>query len=117
MTSERKREEVQEHPLKPLRDPDFHFVVGPYQAILTPTDTSELRSENSSAPTVSIHYKALLAHSPDPVLPLKPDSDSLPSAPPATVEEKLRQLKSWHQQGLISEQEYRKKREELLAAF
>lgn len=117
MTSERKREQVQANPLTPVNNPDFHFVVGPSQTILTPTDASELRPGSSSAPTVSIHYKALLAHSPDQVLPLKPDSDSLPLSSSATVEEKLRQLRSWHQQGLISEQEYREKRAEILASF
>ncbi|GJL61712.1 MAG: hypothetical protein NPIRA04_03660 [Nitrospirales bacterium] len=117
MTSERKRKQVQENPLTPLNDPDFHFVAGPSQTILTPTATSEFLPGRPSAPTVSIHYNALLTHVPDPVLPLNADSDPLPSSPAFTSEEKLRQLKSWHQQGLISEPEYRKKREEILEAF
>ncbi|GJL49201.1 MAG: hypothetical protein NPIRA01_04280 [Nitrospirales bacterium] len=117
MTSERKRMQVQENPLTPLSDPDFHFVAGPSQTILTPTATSEFLPGKPSAPTVSIHYKALLTHSPVPGLPLNADSDSLPSSPPFTPEEKLRHLKAWHQQGLISEHEYRKKREEILEAF
>jgi hypothetical protein len=117
MALERKRKQVQENPLKPLSDPDFHFVVDPSQTILTPTDASDFLPGRPSARAVSIHYKALLTHSPDPSLPLKGDSDHLSSSPPATVEEKLRQLKSWHQQGLISEKEYRKKREEILEAF
>jgi hypothetical protein len=118
MTSERKREQVREHPLTPLSGPDFHFVVGPYQAVLTPTETSAFPPGRTSTPAVLINYKALLTtHSQDHVLPLETVSDSLPSSPPATVEEKLRQLKSWHQQGLISEQEYRKKRGEILASF
>lgn len=117
MTSERKRKQVQENPLTPLSDPDFHFVAGPSQTILTPTDASEFLPGKPSAPTVSIHYNALLTHFSDPDLPLNTDSDPLPSSLPSTLEEKLRQLKSWHQQGLISEQEYRKKREEFLEAF
>ncbi|HBP88943.1 MAG TPA: hypothetical protein DD706_14750 [Nitrospiraceae bacterium] len=117
MTSKRKRAQVQANPLAPLNNPDFHFVVDPSQTIITPTDASELRPGSSAVPTVSIRYKALLAQSKDHALPLETVSDSPPSSPPAMVEEKLRQLKSWHQQGLIGEQEYRKKREEILASF
>ena len=118
MTSERKREQVQANPLTPLSDPDFHFVVGPSQAILTPTETPVFPSGRTFAPAVLINYKALLTtHSQDHALPLETVSDAPPPNPPATIEEKLRQLKSWHQQGLISEQEYRKKREEILASF
>ncbi|MCA9419572.1 MAG: SHOCT domain-containing protein [Nitrospira sp.] len=118
MTSERKREQVLEHPLTPLSDPDFHFVAGPSQALLTPTDASAFPPGRTSAPAVMIDYKALLTtHSQEHALPHETVSDSLPSSPPSTLEEKLRQLKSWHQEGLISEQEYRKKRQEILEPF
>ena len=117
MTSERKRKQIQENPLTPLSDPDFHFVADPSQALLTSIDASAFPTGRPAAPTVSIHYKALLAHSPDPPLPLNTDSAPLTSSLAFSSEEKLRQLKSWHQQGLISEPEYRKKREEILEAF
>lgn len=117
VTLERKRTQSRENPLKPLGEPAFHFVPESQQTILTETQTSMRFPESSAVPTLLIRYRQFLRAAQDtpqqPQAVLPQNSDIL--AP--SVENKLRQLKSWYQEGLISESEYQKKRKEILESF
>jgi len=117
ITLERKRAKVREMPLKPLAKPAFYFVPGPHQTLLPKGGSSVGLSQSISPPTLLIGYNQFLnaastIKEPGKVTP-SPPSESPPSSP----EPKLRQLKSWYQEGLISESEYRKKRTEILNSF
>lgn len=117
VTLERKREQVREIPLKPLAEPDFHFVPGPHQTILTNRGSSVVLSQSPSPLTLLIGYDQFLnmASTIKESVHIAPSktSESLPSS----AEHKLRQLKSWYQEGLISETEYQKKRAEILNSY
>jgi len=115
---ERKREKARETPLKPLAKPDFHFVPGPHQTILTNRGSSVDLSQSPSPLTLLIGYDQFL----NSAATLKKESvNAAPSQTseslPSSAEQKLRQLKSWYQEGLISEPEYQKKRKEILGSF
>ncbi|GJL53050.1 MAG: hypothetical protein NPIRA02_01820 [Nitrospirales bacterium] len=115
---ERKREEAKEMPLKPLAQPDFHFIPGPHQTLLTGRRSSVALSKSPSPLTLLIGYKQFLNTAPaikkSVNVPPSEPSESLLSS---STEHKLRQLKSWYQEGLISEPEYQKKRTEILNSF
>lgn len=114
---ERKREQARETPLKPLAKPDFHIVPGPHQTILTNRESSVALSQSFSPLTLLIGYDQFLGPAQDSKEPVIA-APSQPSEPlPSSAEHKLRQLKSWHQEGLISEPEYQKKRKEILGSF
>ena len=117
VTLERKRTQSRENPLKPLSEPAFHFVPEPHQAILTEKQAGRRFPESSAVPTLLIRYRQFLRAAQDapqqPQAVLPQNSDIL--AP--SVENKLRQLKSWYQEGLIREPEYQKKRQEILESF
>lgn len=114
---ERKKEQAKETPLKPLAKPDFHIVPGPHQTILKNRESSVVLSQSPSPLTLSISYDQFLGASQDSKEPVIAEP-SQPSEPlPSSAEHKLRQLKSWHQEGLISEPEYQKKRKEILNSY
>jgi hypothetical protein len=114
-TTQRKLGTARDAPLHPLGEVDVHFVPGPYQATLAKKDLPK-SIVITSAPALSIDYRAWLAA----ILP--PDSGSSPSQtepeiPAATIEEKLHRLKTWREQGLITDDEYLLKRQEVLKHF
>ena len=114
-TTQRKLETARDAPLYPLGELDFHFVPGPYQTVLVTKDLPKSIAM-TSAPALSVNYRAWLVGS------LQPDwSPSLPQTEPeipaAMIEDKLHRLKTWHEQGLIADDEYRQKRQEFLKQF
>lgn len=114
-TTQRKLDSVREAPLASLGDPDFHIVPGPYQLSL-PTKDLPKHIAMTSIPALLVDYRALLAG----FLPSGQSSSLFhtePVVPAALIEEKLHRLRTWREQGLITEDEYRDKRQELLKQF
>jgi len=117
VTLERKRDQAREMPLKPSAKPDFHFVPGPHQTILTNRGASVVLSQSPSPLTLLIGYHQFLNAASTIKEPVKVAPSQTSESLPSSVEGKLRQLKSWFQEGLISEPEYQKKRKEILNSF
>jgi hypothetical protein len=114
-TTQRKLETARDSPLHPLGGVDFHFVPGPYQATLVKKDLPKSFAI-TSAPALSVDYRAWLAS----LLQLDRGSSptqTIPEIPAATIEEKLHRLKTWREQGLITDDEYLQKRQEVLKHF
>jgi hypothetical protein len=114
-TTQRKLETARDAPLHPLGEMDFHFVPAPYQTTLAEKDLPKSIAM-TSAPALSVDYRALLAGF------LQPDRGSSPTQtepeiPAALIEEKLHRLKTWREQGLITDDEYLHKRQEILQRF
>lgn len=102
-------------PLVPLGEPDFHIVPGPYQTSLTTEDLPK-HIIMKSVPAVLVNYRTLLTSFAQPNRGSDgPEAGAEVST--ATIEEKLHRLKTWHEQGLITDDEYRHKRQELLKRF
>ena len=114
-TTQRKLETARDAPLHPLGELDFHFVPGPYQTTLVKKDLPK-NIAITSAPALSVDYRAWLAGFLQPGRGSSP-SQTEPEIPAATIEEKLHRLKTWHEQGLITNDEYLQKRQELLKHF
>ena len=117
VTLERKREKAREMPLKPLAKPDFHIVPGPHQTILTKRGSSVALSQSPSPLTLLIGYGQYLNAASTIKEPVKVAPPQTSENLPSSAEHKLRQLKSWYREGLISEPEYQKKRAEILNSF
>ncbi len=114
-TTQRRLETARDAPLHPLGEVDFHFVPGPYQATLTKKDLPKSIA-TTSAPALVVDYRALLTSLVQP----NHGSPSHPTAPDistVTIDEKLRRLKTWREQGLITDDEYLQKRQEILKQF
>lgn len=114
-TTQRRLETARDTPLQPLGEVDFHFVSGPYQTTLTKKDLPKSIAI-TSVQALSVDHRALLAG----LLQPGRGSSSLqeePEIPSATIEEKLRRLKAWREQGLITDDEYLQKRQEILKRF
>lgn len=114
-TTQRKLETARDAPLHPLGEMDFHFVAGPYQTTLVKKDLPS-RIVETSAPALSVDYRARLAGL------LQPDrgpspTQTEPEIPATLIEEKLHRLKTWREQGLITDDEYLQKRQEVLKHF
>ncbi len=116
MTTQRKLDAAREDPLIPLGEPDFHIVPGPYQTSLATKELQKFMAMKSSVPALSVNYRALLT---DFTQPNRRSAAPWAGAevPAATLEEKLHRLKTWREQGLITDDEYRDKRQELLKHF
>ena len=114
-TTLRKIETAHDAPLHPLGEVDFHFVPGPYQTTLAKKDLPQSIAM-TSAQALSVDYRALLAGILQPGRSSTP-SQTEPEIPAAMIEEKLRRLKTWHKQGLMTDDEYLQKRQELLKHF
>lgn len=106
-----------EDPLERRDGRRLQIVPGPFQALHEP-DRSSLQGR-----WVVIDYRGLLdadqvpggLTSPAPVMEEK--SGSRPVDPEQEIERKLDTLKRWYDQGLITEEEYRMKKQEILEAF
>ena len=114
-TTQQKIELARETPLHPLGEVNFHFVPGPYQAVLVRKDLPTSIAV-TSAPALSVDYRAWLANFLQHGRGSSP-TQTEPEIPVARIEEKLHRLKTWHEQGLITEDEYLQKRQELLKQF
>ncbi len=114
-TVQRRLETARDAPLHPLGEVDFHFVPGPYQTTVTKKDLPK-NIAITSAPALVVDYRALLAGLLQPGRGSSP-LETGPEIPAATIEEKLRRLKTWREQGLITDEEYQHKRQELLKHF
>ena len=114
-TTQRKIEMARETPLHPLGEMDFHFMPAPYQTTLAKKDFPT-NIAMTSAPALSIDYRALLAGFLHPGRGSSP-TQTEPEIPAALIEEKLHRFKTWHEQGLITDDEYLNKRQELLKHF
>ena len=114
---ERKREQSREMPLKPLGKPDFHFVPGPHQIVLTLRESSVVLPQSPSLQTLLIGYVQFLNAASTIKEPVKVLPSQTSESVPSSAERKLRQLKSWYAEGLISEPEYQKKRAEILNSY
>ena len=114
-TTQRRLETARNAPLHPLGEMDFRFVPGRYQATLAKHDLPKAVAM-TSAPVLSITYGAVLADLSRPGQgTARPQTEADISI--ATIEEKLHRLKTWHEQGLITDDEYLQKRQELLKHF
>ena len=111
-TTSRKRETSEEAPLQPIGEMEFHFVPGPHQTTLARGDLSRTLIKDS-VQTLSRDYKAWLT---EPSRASSP-TQAQPDSPGSLAEEKLHHLKIWHEQGLITDDEYLEKRREILKRF
>jgi hypothetical protein len=114
-TTQRKLETARDAPLHPLGELDFHFVPAPYQTTLVKKDLPKSIAM-TSAPALSVDYRAWLVGLLQPRRGSSP-SQTEPEFPAALIEEKLHRLKTWREQGLITNDEYLQKRQELLKHF
>jgi hypothetical protein len=111
------REQLWQDPLHSNTSPSYEILPGPNQKLERGQTLGGMLS--ADAPELIIDYKPLLATPPAPPSWLSPESapKGSPSATPpasASIEEKLRALKNLRDQGLISEDEYRDKKKQLL---
>ena len=108
------------------RDP-LHSNASPYQIVPGPNQTfgqgkGLVGLLSTDAPDLLIDYKALLEMKPSPPAILSPVGSPIVAPPPApriepSLEERLRVLKKLREQGLITEDEYRDKKKQLLDPF
>lgn len=120
MTSGRKRDEVRGDPLRPRTEPDFRFVAGPGQTVSPPGDRGS-GAPDPALPALVLDLRSLARQPESRAGRAASDETPAPAsgtiAEPAAAEEKLRRLRSWHEQGLITEDEYRRAREAILRRF
>ncbi len=105
-----------EHPLH-AHEIVYELVPGAHQAVITEPEGPALFG--AKPVEVRIAYQAALAGPPpvQPVLePRHPHQPHVPSGS-ATIEERLRTLKRLREEGLLSEDEYRTKRQQVLEQF
>lgn len=117
------RELLRDEPLRSIAGPFYELVPGDYQTIVQDEDSlgQVLWSPKKE---LSIAYQPFLLaemtphsealdHAPDKTNP----PSQAPSFSPPSLEERLRILKRWKEQGLITEEDYRLKKKELLEIF
>jgi len=115
------RELLWERPLHPDAGPSYDLIAGNYQTIVQ--DPSSLSSLLTSSPSeLVIAYQALLLREPvtgirsQEILAMDQSLTDTPKIvpPPLSIEERLQVLKRLQAQGLITEEEYRAKKQQLL---
>lgn len=112
------RESLWEHPLRPDEGADYDLVAGTHHTIVrAPTVSSSLFS--SPPAELAIAYQAALLGQTTDVSTLKAPATLAPEVDPASlsIEDRLRALKQLHAQGLITEEEYRAKKQQILDRF
>jgi len=78
---------------------------------------------SGSGPEIVLEYKSLLGAPPAATRPPSPPVEKVPPAPEAgrlpaaAAEDRLRTLKRLREQGLITDEEYREKKKEVLGSF
>ena len=116
------RERLWKEPLRAIAAPFYDVVQGEYQGVVKGAGLLSALS-SGSGPEIVIEYRALLGAPPpavrqpamavEKVIPA-PDAGRLPAA---AAEERLRALKRLREQGLITDEEYREKKKEVLGNF
>ena len=118
------RQLLWERPLRPDAGPSYDLVGGNHLAIVE--DSGSMFRLLSSAPSeLAIAYQALLLGEPATAAGSRETSTVTPSPahapktapPPLSIEERLHVLKRLQAQGLITEEEYRVKKQQLLDRF
>jgi hypothetical protein len=99
---------LRKEPLRSHVTDTYEFVVGKYQALTSDATLAGYRQTSGSS--LSILYQPLLASSQTALGPVSITSDH----PHLSLEERLRLLKRLHEQGLIAEEEYRSKKQQIL---
>jgi hypothetical protein len=112
------RQLLWERPLRQDAGPDYDLVAGSHQTIVR--DSSVVSSLFSSSPSeLMISYQAALLG--EPVEASAPKESSTPppeiTSTPMSIEDRLRALQRLHDQGLITDEEYRAKKQQLLDRF
>lgn len=118
------RELLWQDPMWTRADPLYDLVPGTYQTVVREEGSSH-RLLFLTLPSLSIEFKQLLlAESMSSPAPQKSPSAGLispqpnkPSSPNLSLEERLQTLKRLRDQGLITEEEYRGKKQQLLDRF
>ncbi|MBX3306295.1 MAG: hypothetical protein KF751_09640 [Nitrospira sp.] len=108
-----------ERPLRPDAGPHYDLVAGQHQTVVR--ESAAPTSIFSSTPSeLRIDYQAMLPGGvADRVTSgqTHPSSSSNEASAPLLLEERLRALKRFHEQGLITENDYQTKRQQLLDQF
>ena len=112
------RQLLWERPLRPDAGPAYDLVASTHQTSVRPSRVNS--GLFSSAPSeLSIAYSAILLG--EPVEAASPPASSVPpsgsASPSMSLEERLRVLKRLNDQGLITEDDYRAKKQQLLERF
>jgi hypothetical protein len=109
------RQLLWERPLRSDAGPAYDLVAGSHQTIVR--DSSVVSGLFSSSPSeLMISYQAALLG--EPVEASAPKGSSTPppgiTSTPMSIEDRLRALQRLHDQGLITEEEYRAKKQQIL---
>jgi hypothetical protein len=99
---------LRKEPLRSHVSDTYEFVVGEYQVLMSDATLGGYRQTSGSS--LSILYQPLLASSQTALEPASITSDH----PHLPLEERLRLLKRLHEQGLIADEEYRGKKQQIL---
>jgi hypothetical protein len=113
VTMQGTRQLLWERPLRPDAGPHYDLVAGTDQTSVR--DSGAWSGLFSSAPSeLSISYQAALLGEPGEASTLQQERPSDEVPPALSLEERLRALKRFHDQGLITEEDYRAKKQQLL---
>lgn len=118
------RQLLWERPLRPDAGPAYDLVAGDHQTVVRDPDTG-FNPLASSPAEVSIAYQKLLLREPTAAsvtpetLAVNPPPTPSPGNDPApmSIEDRLRVLKRFHAQGLITDEDYQAKKQQLLERF
>ena len=118
------RQLLWELPLRPDAGPAYDLVAGDHQTIVRDPDAG-LNPFASAPAEVSIAYQPLLLREPTATSATQknmtvhpsPASSSINDPSPISIEDRLRLLKRLHAQGLITDEDYRDKKQQLLERF
>lgn len=121
------RERLWGEPLRAIAEPFYHVVQGEHQTVVKSAGLLAALA-SGSGPEIVIEYRALLGAPPAaarppsvektvPVETAAPAPAAGPRLPPAAAEERLHALKRMREQGLITDEEYREKKKEILGSF
>lgn len=121
------RERLWKEPLRAVAEPFYHVVQGEHQTVVKNAGSLAALSSGSGTEIV-IEYRALLGAPPAvarppsvektmPVEKAAPAPAAGPRLTPAAAEERLHALKRMREQGLITDEEYREKKKEILGSF
>ncbi|MEW6325251.1 MAG: SHOCT domain-containing protein [Nitrospirota bacterium] len=107
---------ARQNPLYSFPEGDYRLIPGPGQTLLggNPSVMGRLFGKPSRGLVVDMTAPAAMAE-PAPERPAPPPPPPSPAV--STLEEKLRTLKKLHDDGLITDEDYEKKKQELLEAF
>lgn len=121
------RERLWKEPLRAIAEPFYSMVQGEHQTVVKSTGLLAALASGSGAEIV-IEYRALLGAPPAVVRPTSvektapvekaaPPPAAGPRLTPGAAEERLHALKRMREQGLITDEEYREKKKEILGSF